>query len=75
MHRRVTVVGFSVCLSVCVSVFKSHHNSGACVCPEATVMYSVGNQGQNICRVFSETVLLQRPSVESRTYGRPYSCG
>ena len=59
MRRRVTVVG-SVCLSV-----KSHLTSGASVRPENTVTYPVGNEGQNICGVFSETTLLQRSSTAS----------
>ena len=50
---RVTVV---VC--VCLSV-KSYLASGASVRPENAVMYSVGNAGQNICGVFSETALFQ----------------
>ena len=57
MHRRVTVVG-----SVCVSV-KSHFTSGASVCPENPVTYSVGNGGRKICWVFSETTPLQRSST------------
>ena len=52
MRRRVTVVG-SVCLSV-----KSHLTSGVSVRPEITVTYSVGNGGQIICGVFSETAPL-----------------
>ena len=39
---RVTVVAMSVCLSVCLSV------SGASVYPENGVMYSAGNEGQNL---------------------------
>ena len=46
---RVTVLG-SVCLSV-----KSHLTSGVSVHPKNTVVYSVGNGGQNICVVFFET--------------------
>ena len=46
---RVTVVG-----SVCASV-KSNLTSGASVRPENFVTYSTGNEGQNICGVFSET--------------------
>ena len=34
---------------------KSHLTSGASVCPETSVTYSVDNGGQKICRVFSET--------------------
>ena len=40
-------------MCVCVSV-KSHLTSGASVCPENTVMHSVGNEGQKTCGVFSE---------------------
>ena len=43
-----------VCLCVCLSV-KSNLTSGASVRPENTVTYSVGNEGQKICVVFSET--------------------
>ena len=56
---------------------KSHLTSGASVYPENTVTYSVGNGGPNICGVFSETALLRRfstPSIESRTFGQPFSC-
>ena len=56
---RVTVVG-SVCLSV-----KSHLTYGASVRPENAVTYSAGNEGQNICGVFSETAPLQRSSTPS----------
>ena len=44
---------------VCVSVYvKSHLTSGASVCPENTVTYSVGNG-----EFFSETAPLQRSST------------
>ena len=46
--------GYSSWVCVCVSV-KSHLTSGASICPENTVIYSVGNGGQKICKVFSET--------------------
>ena len=49
---RVTVVG-SVCLC------KSHLTYGASVRPENAVTYSVGNEGQKICGVFSENAPLQ----------------
>ena len=49
-------------MSVCLSV-KSHLTSGASVRPENTVMYPAGNEGQNICGVFSETAPLQRSST------------
>ena len=70
MRRRVTVVGLSVCVSV-----KSHLTSGVSVRPENTVTYSAGNEGQNICGVFSETAPLRRsstPSIESHAYGPPF---
>ena len=51
-----------VCLSVYLSV-KSNLTSGASVRPENPVTYSVGNGGQNICWVFSETTRLQRSST------------
>ena len=38
---RVTVLGLSLCVSV-----KPHLTSGASVCPENTVMYSVGRRSQ-----------------------------
>ena len=50
---RVTVVAVSVCLSVCVCL--SHLTSGASVRPENYL----GNEGQNICGVFSEIMLFQ----------------
>ena len=68
IHRRgfSTLVLFigSVCVSVCVSV-KSHLTYGASVRPENAVTYSAGNEGQNICGVFSETAPLQRSSTPS----------
>ena len=56
---RVIVVG-----SVCVSV-KSHLTYGPSVRPENAVTYSAGNEGQNVCGVFSETAPLQRSSTPS----------
>ena len=47
----VTVVGFSVCLSVCLS----HLTYGASVRPENAVTYSAGNEGQKICGDLPET--------------------
>ena len=64
---RVTVVVMSVCLSV-------RYTSGASFRPENAVTYSAGNEGQNICGVFSETAPLQRssiPSNDGNTYRRP----
>ena len=54
---RVTVV-VRVCLSVCLTY-------GASVRPENAVTYSAGNEGQNICGVFTETDALQRSSTPS----------
>ena len=42
---------------------KSHLTSGASVCPENTVTYSAGNNGQKICGVFSEAARLERSST------------
>ena len=53
---RVTVV-----LCVCLSV-KSHFTYGASVRPENAVTYSAGNEGQNICGVFSVNAPLLRSS-------------
>ena len=63
---RVTVIAVCVCVCVCVSV-KSHFTSGASVRP---VTYSAGNEGQNICGVFSKTHAFQRSSAPS--LGWPY---
>ena len=41
-----------VCVFVCV---KSHLSSGVSLCTTNAATYSVGNRGQNICGVFSET--------------------
>ena len=60
------------CLSVCLSV---RYTSGASFRPENAVTYSAGNEGQNICGVFSETAPLQRssiPSNDGNTYRRPF---
>ena len=51
-----------VCVSVCLSV-KSHLTSGA---PEINTTYATGNEGQNICGIFTETASLRisrTPSV------------
>ena len=48
-------------LSVCVSV-KSNLTYGTSVRLENAVTYSVGNEGQNICGVFSEDAPLLRSS-------------
>ena len=60
IHRR----GFSTLVlfigSVCVCVCLQHLTYGASVRPENAVTYSAGNEGQNICGVFSETAPLQR---------------
>ena len=47
-----------VCVSVCLSV-KSHLAFGAFARPENAATYSVGNEGQNICGVFSDTASFQ----------------
>ena len=46
---------------MCLSV-KSHLTYGASVRPENAVTYSAGNEGQNICSVFSENAPLLRSS-------------
>ena len=86
IHRRgfstlVLSLGLSVCVCVCVSV-KSHLTYGASVRPENAVTYSAGNEGQNICGVFSETAPLQRsstpsiarPCVQSAIFPCVFSC-
>ena len=50
-------MGLSVCLPA-----KSHLTYGASVRPENIVTYSAGNEGQNICGVFSEDAPLLRSS-------------
>ena len=65
----VRVMVVVVCVCVCVSV-KSYLTLGASVRPESTVMHSVGNKGQKLCGVFSETAPLQRSSAPS--LGWPY---
>ena len=55
--------GYSSC-RVCLSV-KSHLTSGASFHPENAVTHSVGNEGQKICGVFSETPQLPRSSTPS----------
>ena len=58
---RVTVVVVSVCVCVCVCLLiKSHLILEVSLRPENAVMYSVGNEGQKICGVFSDTVSFQR---------------
>ena len=56
--------GLYIVVRVCLSV-KSHLTYGASVRPENAVTYSAGNEGQNICGVFSETDALQRSSTPS----------
>ena len=61
-------------MSVCLSV-KSHLTCGASVRPENAVTYSAGNEGQNICGVFSENAPLLRSSgvaVVSHTFRWPF---
>ena len=54
---RVTVV-VAVCLCVCLSL-KSHLTLAGCLHLENAATYSAGDEGQNICGVFSETVSFQ----------------
>ena len=54
---------------VCVSV-KSHLTSGASVLPEIAVTNSAGDDGRNICGVFSKTHAFLRSSAPS--LGWPY---
>ena len=56
---RVTLVGLSVCLFVCLSV-SQHLMSGAPVCLQYPVTHSVVNEGQ---KIISETASLQKPST------------
>ena len=58
-----------LCHTFC-SALKSHLTSGAFVHRENAAKYSAGNEGQNICGVFSETAPLQRSSAPS--LGWPY---
>ena len=55
-----TVVG-SVCLSVCVSVFQNLTNR-----PTNDTTYLTGNEGQNICGIFSETAAFVSYGVKQR---------
>ena len=57
-----------MCVCVCVSV-KSHLTFGASVRPENAVTYSVGNKGQKICGVFSDTPSF-RVTALAALYGR-----
>ena len=65
MRQRVTVAAVCVCVSV-----KSHLTSGASVQHENAAKYTVGNEDQNICGVFSETALFLRSSTPSLAW--PY---
>ena len=49
---------------------RSHLTSGASVLRENAATYSAGNEGQNICGVFSETPPL--PRLSDPSLGRPY---
>ena len=51
-----------MCACVCVSA-KSHLTSGASIRRENAATYSAGNEGQNICGVFSETAPFPRSSI------------
>ena len=59
---RVTVVGLSVCLSVCVSV-SQHLTSGVSLRLENAVTHSAGSEGQNDQGNFPETARLQTSSI------------
>ena len=61
---RVTVVVMSICVCVCLSV-KSHLTLEASFRPENAVTYSVGDEGQKICGVFSKTHAFRRSSAPS----------
>ena len=66
-------LGLSVCVCVCVCLsVKSHLTYGASVRPENAVTYSAGNEGQNICGVFSETAPFRDPALPP-LYGHAYS--
>ena len=52
-------VCLSVCLSVCLLSVKSHLTLEASLRPENAVTYSVGNEGQTNCGVFSDTASFQ----------------
>ena len=60
---RVTVVAVFVCVPV-----KPHLTSGVSVHPEYAATYSVGNKGQNIYGVFSETHALRGSSTPSHEW-------
>ena len=54
---------------------KSHLISGASVRRENAATYSAGNEGQNVCGVFSENVQVQKlsaTSLDGHTSGRPF---
>ena len=74
---RVMVVAVSVCLSVCLSMCPLSHISPLelLFVVRMPATYSAGNEGQSICGIFSENVLLQRlstPSLDGHTSGRPF---
>ena len=56
---RVIVLGLSVCLSVTL-----HLTSGISIHPINDTMYSMGNEDQKICGVFSETTASGRYDVK-----------
>ena len=69
----------SVCLSVCQCLsVKSHLTSGAFIRPENAVMHSAGNEGVNICGVFSETASFKSygtSCIVRLQCSRPFSLG
>ena len=67
-QRGLQYLGLSVCLSG-----KSHLTYGASVRPENAVTYSAGNEGQNICGVYSENAPLLRSSRVARGGATPHA--
>ena len=59
-------VCLSVCVCVCVCVSLQHLTFRAYSRPENHITYSTGNEGHNICGVFSETPSLRRSSHSLR---------
>ena len=65
MRRRVTVVG-SVCLCVCVSVMREL-TSPVIERVKNKLTYPAADEGQKICRIFSETALFKSYGVKKPT--------
>ena len=61
--RRACAARVTVCLSVCLSA--QHLTSRASFRPENHITYSTGNEGPNVCGVFSKTASLRRSSNPS----------